>query len=729
MRYTNKNKKYIINKNNKTKKVKKGKSCELQTYFPFEKQYSKTLPKRNLKITNKKNIEKFISLMKLKHNPKILPQNDFYTYINYTWLDDKSFDAVTLKKEQKYITEVDSFRLVQDNVMREMTEIIVDYIKNNKNDTAKRLNNFFKSAVTRTPIKTSKIYVKNIIDKIEELRKDKSNLWKMLALVNKFTYCKEQTPFCWNINHNLKNSSKFMTYLNPAILPIVDLTVYVSDNKNKKYKENYKKQFFNYCKSLFNTTLGHNNGLDIEGPFKITQIFYNFFNCNDSNIVENPVGFNVLSPEEALEKYNFNWEEFCKELGYQKIPSTFCCTSLNYLKCCTDYLIENWNTEEMKSYWYWLFLREYARFTDHWVEIFYNFYGKFSKGEEVLNPKYASNVIYVSYAFTKLLCKLYAEKYYDYQKVQYVKGLAEDLKEVFIRILKRNSWLDNKTKQSALLKLEKLKFIFVQSDNMLDDPVIDYDPHDFLGNMIKISDWNTKKLIKLTDENFVDLPLMYWSSFPAKLIGKQSYVVNAYYIPQQNSMFIPLAYMQKPFIDLENRGIEYNLSQIGFTIAHELSHSLDSTGSQYDENGNLNNWWSENDKLKYQKIQQNIIKQYDEWTKRDGLVYDATIGIEEDLADISGLAICEEYLRDFQIKNKMIMSVRDRFFNIFYIDFAYQNRQKIGKKALLVELKTDPHPLVKYRTNIPLSRSETFAVNYDIKKGDGMYWPDRSTIW
>lgn len=383
----------------------------------------------------------------------------------------------------------------------------------------------------------------------------------------------------------------------------------------------------------------------------------------------------------------------------------------------------------MKSYWYWLFLREYARFTNHWVEIFYNFYGNFSKGEEILTPKYMSNMIFVSYAFNKLLSKLYIEKYYEPQKVQYIKGLAEDLKEVFIRILKRNSWLDSKTKQSALLKLEKLKFILVESDNMLNDPVIDYDPHDFLGNMIKISDWDTKNLIRLTNEDFVDLPLLYWSSFPAKLIGKQSYVVNAYYIPQQNSMFIPLGYMQKPFIDLENRGIEYNLSQIGFTIAHELSHSLDSTGSQYDENGNLNDWWSENDKLKYKKIQQNIIKQYEEWTNRDGLVYDASIGIEEDIADISGLAICEEYIRDFQIKNKMIMAVRDRFFNIFYIDFAYQNRQKIGKKALLVELKTDPHPLVKYRTNIPLSRSETFVVNYDIKKGDGMYWPDRSTIW
>ena len=736
MKQTNKKK---ILKNNKTKKRKclfyndnkiDDSMGILQTYFPFEKEYSKTLTTKNLKLSNKKAIDKFIEELELTEKPKFSPKNDFYSFVNYTWLEDKSFDAVELKKEQKYLTRIDNFRLVQDKVAHEIVdEIVKDYIKNNNNEESKRLSNFYKSSTTRTSIKISKIYVKNIVDKIEELRKDKNNIWKMLALVNKFTFCKEQAPFCWNINHNLKNSKKFMAYLNPIILPIVDLTVYNSDGNNSKYKKKYRETFYKYCNTIFNTTLGDKHNLEPEGPFIVTQKFYNLFSCNDSSIEENPVGFNVLTAKEALEKYKFNWEEFCRELGYKKVPSEFCCTSLNFLKCCTEFLLENWNSEEMKSYWYWLFLREYARFTNHWVDIFYNFYGKFSKGEELINPKYMSNMIFLSYGFNKLLSNLYVDKFYDPKKVQYVKGMAEDLKQVFIRIIKRNTWLDSSTKKNALLKLEKLNFILVQSNNMVDDPKIDYDPNDFLGNMIKISEWDTKNLIKLTGENFVDLPLMYWSSFPAGLIGKQAYVVNAYYIPQQNSMFIPLGYMQKPFLDLENRGIEYNLSQIGFTIAHELSHSLDTTGSQYDYEGNLKNWWTENDKIQYKNIQNNIIKQYEAWTKRDGLNYDASIGIEEDIADISGLAICEEFLRDFQLKNKMIVPVRARFFNILYIDFAYQNRQKISKKALQVELKTDPHPLVKYRTNIPLSRSDIFVTNYEIKKGDGMYWPDRSTIW
>ncbi len=734
MKYTNK-KRLNKNNNNNNNNNNKTKKCNFKSYYPFENEYSKTLSKKNLKLSNKKNIKKFIQLLELKKKPKVLPENDFYTFINYTWLEDKSFDAIQLNKEQKYITQIDSFRLIQDKVALELADIINEYTKNNNTTESNRLKNFFNSVLTLNPIQNTKKIIKETIDKIDELRKDKNNLWKMLAFANKFTFCKEQAPFCWNINYNLNDTTKFMAYLNPHNLPLIDTSVYETNNINKENTENtennekYINKFIKYTEELFDTTLDKNHNLDPKVPFKITQQFYNFLSCNDKNIIENPVGFNVITKEEALNKYKFNWEEFCKELGYKKIPSKFCCTSLNYLKCCTEYLLENWNSEEMKSYWHWLFIRQFARFTDKWIYIFWRFYGKYSKGQEALYPKHMSLMIFTSYPFCKLLSKLYVEKYYDESIFNFVKGLAEDLKQVFIRVLKRNDWLDKSTKKNAIYKLEKLKFILTQSDNMIDDPDLDYDSTNLLDNMIKISEWNTKKYIELTNKDFIDLPLMYWSSFPAALVGKQSYVVNAYYIPQQNSMFIPLGYMQKPFVDLDNRGIEYNLSQIGFTIAHEFSHSLDTTGSQYDYLGNLNNWWSNKDKIIYGEIQKNIMMQYKDWTERDGLDYNPYIGIEEDIADISGLAICEEYLRDYQLNHKTILIVRQISFEAFYVYFAYQNRQKISKRALLVELKTNPHPLVKYRTNIPLSRSEIFVVNYDIKKGDGMYWSDKSIIW
>jgi putative endopeptidase len=721
MNYTHK----IRDIKNKTKKKK----CSTIVYKPFEKKYQKTLTGKNLRTTNKKIIKDFLQQIKAEYSSThAKPQNDFYTYINYTWLEDKSFDTIKLKYEQKYITKIDNFRLVQNNVFKELEELVKEYIKNNKNEETKQLTNYFHSAYNRTPIKISKKYITDTIQKIDELRKDNNNIWKMLAWVNSLPMMKAQAPFVWEISMDEKNSGKFISHLYPHIFPLVDITVYENGNNYNKYKESYKNAFYDYCDELFEATLGKNNKLNCKDPFNVSKDLYDAFIC-DNKIIEDINGYNIITSEEALNKYNFNWNEFCKELGYKNIPNKFVCSNLNYLKCATKIMTENWNSEKWRPYWIWLFTRQYARLTKKWIKIFYNFYGKYSRAEEIINPHYVGSIVYTSLAYNKLLSKLYIDKYLDHSKLQFVSGLSEDLKYVFIRILQRNNWLSISTKKLAIQKLEKLQFIFVEPKKMIDDPILTYDYYDLIGNINKVSEWTTKKYIELDGKDFIDLPTIDWTSFPAKFTGTQPYIVNAFYIPNRNSMYIPLAYIQRPFVELQQRGIEYNLAQFGFTIAHELSHSLDTTGSKYDQKGNLNDWWSNIDKIKYEKIQNNIMKQYKEWTERDGLNYDPSIGIEEDIADISGLAICEEYLRDFQVKNKIIMPVRTKRFNIFYINYAYQNRQKIGKKALLVELKTDPHPLVKYRTNIPLSRSDIFVANYDVKKGDGMYWSDRSTIW
>ena len=180
---------------------------------------------------------------------------------------------------------------------------------------------------------------------------------------------------------------------------------------------------------------------------------------------------------------------------------------------------------------------------------------------------------------------------------------------------------------------------------------------------------------------------------------------------------------------MDERGIEYNLAHIGFTLAHEMSHSLDDWGSQYDYQGNLHNWWTPEDKKKHETIQQDVIRQYNDFAKRDGIHFDASIGVGEDLADISGLAICDEYLQDYQEKNKDILPIRVISFESFYIYYAYQQKQLIGKKALSAQLKSNPHPLDKYRCNIPLSRSLIFRALYNVKKGDGMWWHNTNTVW
>jgi predicted metalloendopeptidase len=238
----------------------------------------------------------------------------------------------------------------------------------------------------------------------------------------------------------------------------------------------------------------------------------------------------------------------------------------------------------------------------------------------------------------------------------------------------------------------------------------------------------SKKMIQLDGKSTdVDIPIIDWQEF--KMVGKQSYIVNAYYTPTENSIYVPLAYLQKPFIDLEERGIEYNLAHIGFTIAHEMSHALDDWGSKYDASGKLNNWWTKKDQQKFKAIQDDVIKQYETFASYDGIKFNAAPTVGEDLADISGLTICREYLRDFQLKNEDNLPVQRLSFEAFFVYFAIQQRQKLSKKALDAQLKTNPHPPDKYRCNVPLSRLPVFRAIFDIKKGDKMWWHSINRVW
>jgi putative endopeptidase len=205
--------------------------------------------------------------------------------------------------------------------------------------------------------------------------------------------------------------------------------------------------------------------------------------------------------------------------------------------------------------------------------------------------------------------------------------------------------------------------------------------------------------------------------------------VNASYTPSKNGIYINLGFMQKPFVDLDERGIEYNLAYLGYTIGHEMSHGLDNWGSQYDYEGKLHDWWTPEDKKKFNSIQDDVQRQYEEWAARDGIKYDAKIGLGEDLADISGIAICDEYLRDYQKHNEDLIPIRYLSYQVFYTYYSIHMRQKVGEKAVSAQLLTNPHPPDKYRTNIPLSRSTFFRSIYNVKKGDGMWWHNTNTIW
>jgi putative endopeptidase len=188
--------------------------------------------------------------------------------------------------------------------------------------------------------------------------------------------------------------------------------------------------------------------------------------------------------------------------------------------------------------------------------------------------------------------------------------------------------------------------------------------------MLKIFKWRTNKFVSLNNKPIVEYSIVDWKTF--QLNGTQTYVVNAFYVPTFNRIFLPLAYLQRPFIDLEDRGIEYNLANLGYVIAHEFSHSLDVIGSKYDYNGNLKNWWTNEDKKKYQKLVNDVNAQYKKFMSYDKLYPNVELYIGENIADITGIALCNDYLMLYHSVKENLESVSTTFLSLktFYNYYA-----------------------------------------------------------
>jgi len=719
-----------IGKRSSTKKYRADNSKALacrSSYTPFEISYGKNLGKDVNGKSSKKLIKNFLKQLSYEYSQsKITPQNDFYTFVNYRWLTDKDADSIVLDQRQKYITQVDDFRIVQDKVYYQLYDIMREYCSKNHNTLAHCLKNFYTAAMNLNPIDSSKKYISEYIQFVDEMRMDEKNIWKLLGYINRDEQISHGSPFVWAMNPDDKNTKYYRSYVTPHAFALVDLAVYYDDGADVAYKAKYRKDYFDYCKLLFDTALGAGHGLDPKAPFQVQQELFNSF-CSE---VKNDTGtYHVVSAEDALKKYNFDWNSFAKEIGFTKPPSTFVTSSLNYLKCGTDTMLKNWTSEKWRTFWIYIKVREIVRCTQKWLPKTYSFYAGRERGQENLVTPEIRASLYTSLPFNTFLTNEYVNRYEDKAQIEFFNGMSTDLLEVFKRIIRRNTWLDPTTKKYALDKMNKISILIGSPKKLEPDPLLDYKPNEFIGNLDKIKAWRLRRFISLEGKSIIDIPMVDWTQFPIKYTGSQAYIVNASYTPSKNGIYVNLGYIQPPFIDLENRGIEYNLAHLGFTLAHEMSHALDDWGSKYDANGNLHDWWSEKDKKKFKEIQEDVIKQYQEWAARDGITFDASIGVGEDLADISGLAICDEYLRDFQTKNKDVAAIRTISYDAFFTYFAYQQRQKVTKKALAAQLKTNPHPLDKYRTNVPLSRSDVFRARYNIKPKDGMYWHNADTIW
>lgn len=655
-------------------------------------------------------------------------KEDFFSYINDDWIQKQE---EKLKHQLKYYSQVDNFRIVQEKVYYEVMGYVDEYIKRNPNSKKAKLIDNVHKALYKTTKTIGLKHTHKVKEDIERLI-EKNDMYGLLAYTNNNEIYGWASPIVWSVLPDEKNVKKYISHLSPPQLGIYDVYIYVEDPSDspekKKYKKEFKQKYLQFIKDTFKIVLPNNyHEFNPEDVFNVEVELLNAMACPET-LKEDPNNYNLVTKEQLENNYGLDWTEFAHKLGYKNVPPKVVISSTNAIKCMTKLLKERWNSPEWKTFWLFIFYKTMLRFEWDWNQTYYDFYAHYVQGQPVRFPKELYPIFMLSFTFNTFLSEEYIKHNKNPLYINYLTNMGIDLKKIFINRIKRNTWLSPSTKKSALKKLEKLELIVGSPPNMREDPLLDYSPDDPWYNMNLLAEWRHNKLIEYDGGPVgIDVPEIDWNEL--KLVGTQPYIVNAFYRPTSNSIYVPLAFLQKPFIDLDERGIEYNLAFVGYTLGHELSHCLDDMGSKFDEKGNLKNWWTPRDRRIFNQKIKDVVKQYEEFASRDGINFDAEIGVGENLADISGLSLAEEYLLLFQQANEDIDIIKKISLEAFYVYSAIQSRQKIHDKAIPAQLKTNPHPLEKYRCNCPLSRLELFRTIYNIKEGDGMWWHNTDTIW
>ena len=672
-------------------------------------------------------------LSTIRHDDKkyhLRAEKDYYTYINYSWMKEEDIE---LEYEKFYFVKLDSFRFVQNTVNHRIIQLANEYYKNNNNPTAKKIENIMKS-MDHSNLKFERIkkYIDIMENEYEKYVKN-DDLIGYLANINRCEIISWGCPISWSTYQDEKDAINIRSHIQSPGLSFYDYDLYITGNETTKYTRKFRDEFAdNFCifvKKLYDKMLGENHGLD---PKHVIECEIEILNAIDSySENDSPDFYNVVSINDSEKNLGFNWKTFAEGVGFSSanVPKTYITGSKSYIKSIMKKLATDWKTPKWKAYWYYMYLRQMCLYNKETHKLRYTFFKKYARGQPGILPESLFPMFALSYCFNTLFSRLYVEKYVKAGRIYIADTMGEEIRKTFIRIINENTWLQPETKVEALLKLKTISIETVYPKFLIEDFDVDLPKDDAYGIMFAQSQAMREYYIKNEGNHYTDLPSIDFTVNGGLAInGTQAYIVNAFYNPTKNNIYIPAAILQDPFVSLDLHSFEYNLAHIGFTLGHEFSHSLDNTGRLFDHKGNMRNWWKPEDERIFNKKVKDVIKQYELFASWDGIKMDASTMVGESMADISGLELCINYFNDYLTELGAIDRVKEELLKTFFVYVAYQWREAIYKQAIRFNIKTNPHPLVKYRTNCPLARSMIFKSIYNVKKGDHMYWKN-DTIW
>lgn len=389
-------------------------------------------------------------------------------------------------------------------------------------------------------------------------------------------------------------------------------------------------------------------------------------------------------------------------------PEKVIVTEPEYFKALNKILQDNF--ELFKNWALIRVIRENASYLDDEMREINGRYGRALSGSKkpVSQRKFA---FYLARdMFSQVAGDYYGKKYFGPQAKADVHHMVEQMIKVYKGRLTNNQWLSKDTRDKAILKLDKLGIQVGYPDKipaLYDQFKVD-EEESLIANLNQLTVTANKELFSRWNK---PVDRMRWEMSAA--------TVNAYYHPFKNIIVFPAAILQAPFYSLKQSSSQ-NYGGIGAVIAHEISHAFDNNGSLFDEFGNLNNWWTDEDSAHFKQLAQKMIEEFD-GIPFAGQKVNGKLTVSENIADAGGLSCALEAAKteaDFNAQE-------------FFINWATIWRMKATEQYMQLLLSIDVHAPQKLRANIQAENLDDFYTAFDIKPGDEMYRTpeDRVHIW
>ncbi len=641
----------------------------------------------------------------------INPGDDFYDYVNGTWIKDHPIPA-----DKNSISAFDE--LLERN-RREIREII-DEAAADKNapegSITWKIGTFYNSGMDTLSIEQQGIKpIEKFLEKIDSIG-DISDLQNVAAYLQ--TY--QAAPFFYLFsNQDSKNSASVIAGCYQAGLGLPDRDYYFNnDGPTKKIREEY----ITHITNMF-VLLNEKPGIAATNAQTVMKIETELAKASFTN-VENQdpqKTYNKLTPEGLVKLApEIEWKNYFKATGYPDLlevniyqPSFF----KELGKMMKTVPVADW-----KIFMRWHLINSAAPYlSQDFVRENFDFYSRKLSGQEKMKPRWKSVLDETSSDLGECIGQLYVKKYFPPEAKQRMTDLVMNLKKSLGQRIENLSWMGPQTKKEAIAKLDKMGVKVGYPDKWRDYTGLEVTSQPYILNVMNAQNFDFRYTM---DKIGKPVDPTEWGMTPQ--------TVNAYYNPNRNEIVFPAGILQPPFFNM-NADDAVNYGAIGMVIGHEMTHGFDNQGRQFDKDGNLRDWWTKEDSKAFEEHTKMLVDQYNKYEVLDSTYVNGQLTLGENIADLGGITVALNAYK-ISLEGKEAPKPIDGFTNFqrFFMSYAQIWRMNMRDKELRRRVKTDEHSPARERINgVVYNVPEFYTAFPQIKPGDKLYRPveDRPVIW